>query len=90
MKLNQVLTETVEQFISTAKDTSTEWMKFAIENPLTQEVMSRYPDSLKKGTEFVDQQTKQFKTLLKMTGMPGFSEKKQKPAGSTETESSSN
>jgi hypothetical protein len=89
MKLNQVLTETVEQFISTAKDTSTEWMKFAIENPLTQEVMSRYPDSLKKSTEFVDQQTKQFKTLLKMTGMPGFSEKK-KPAGSTETESSSN
>lgn len=89
MKLNQVLTETVEQFISTAKDTSTEWMKFAIENPLTQEVMSRYPDSLKKGTEFVDQQTKQFKTLLKMTGMPGFSEKK-KSAGSTETESSSN
>jgi hypothetical protein len=68
MKLNQILSETFEQLVTTAKGTSTEWMKFAMENPLTQEVKTRYPESLKKGTEFVDEQAKQLRKLLKMNG----------------------
>ena len=87
MKLNQALTETMEQLITTAKDTSGEWIKFALENPLTQEVKSRYPESFKKGADFVDEQAKQLKGILKMTGMPGFTEKKQRQS---ETESNAN
>ncbi len=65
MKFSQAVTETFEQLVSTAKGTSTEWMKFALENPLTQEVKSRYPESLKKGAEFVDVRTSQLLKILK-------------------------
>ena len=74
MKFNQILSETLEQFVSTAKGTSNEWMKFAMENPLTQEVKNRYPESLKRGSEFVDEQTKQLRKLLKKHDKPKHSE----------------
>jgi gas vesicle protein len=74
MKLNELISETLEQFISTAKDTSSEWVKFAKQNPLTQEVKARYPESLKKGSQFVDEQTQQFRQLIKEKS-PKFAQK---------------
>ncbi len=87
MKFNQLLSETLEQLVTTAKDTSSEWMKFAKDNPLTQEVKSRYPESLKRGTEFVDEQTKHLRKLLKLPGSKRFSEKKD---GNTSASTSEN
>lgn len=86
MKFNQALTQTLDQFISTAKGTSSEWLKFALENPLTQEVKTRYPESLRRGSEFVETQTKQISKLLNLSTPKTFTEKKEQDTPSSSTQ----
>jgi len=64
MKRNPVLTETFEQLIVTAKGTSSQWVKFAKENPLTQKLKARYPEYLKVGRQFVEEQKKEVQKFL--------------------------
>jgi len=65
MKGNSIFTETLEQLISTAKGTSSQWVKFAKENPISQELMALYPEYIKLGNQFVDEQKKELNKLFK-------------------------
>jgi len=87
MKLNPILTETLEQLITIAKGTSNQWVKFAKENPLTQEMKTRYPKYLKLGNQFVEEQTKELRKHLKSNKSKSSAKKKdesEKPKAATE------
>lgn len=86
MKLNPVFTETFEQLIAIAKGTSSQWVKFAKENPLTQELKTRYPEYLKLGNQFVVEQKKEFRKILKNGKTKSPSKKKDEPQKNTTDE----
>ena len=86
MRLKEALSETVDQFVDTAKGTGNTWFKFAQENPLAQELKIRYPESLKKGTAFIEEQSFQLKKLLKLEKLKN---KRERSSVDSETRSAS-